>query len=279
MADRLPESFSHALARRAGHPWAGAPVVFFEETTSTNDVALELAGSGAVEGTAVVALAQTAGRGRRGRSWTSAPGAGIYFTIVLRPSAGGPAGRGAGASRLTLMAAVAMADAVQEVSGLSPQIKWPNDLVVDAGRDPVTGSWRRKKLGGILTEAAMSGGDVQHVVIGVGLNLQPTAYPPDVVATSILSETQALVEPGELFAACRAALARDYAAWTAGGAASVLERWRRRAPSSSGCPVRWLQDGRDLRGVTAGVDDEGALLIEGDDGRRYRVVAGEVEWA
>jgi BirA family biotin operon repressor/biotin-[acetyl-CoA-carboxylase] ligase len=177
------------------------------------------------------------------------------------------------------MAAVAMADAVQDVSGLSPQIKWPNDLVVDAGRDPVTGTWRRKKLAGILTEAAMSGAQVQHVVVGVGINLQPTAYPPDVVATSILSETQVLVEPGELFAACRASLARDYATWTGGGAASVLERWRRRAPSITGCPVKWQQDGRELRGVSAGVDDEGALLIRGDAGQLHRVVAGEVEWA
>jgi BirA family biotin operon repressor/biotin-[acetyl-CoA-carboxylase] ligase len=279
MPTAVPQSFVDAFARHRDHPWAGAPVVFLEETTSTNDVALELAARGAEEGTCVVALAQTAGRGRRGRSWTSPPGAGVYFTVVLRPAAHALSAEDGAPSRITLVAAVAVADAIEAVSGLSPQIKWPNDLVIHHGRDAETGAWRRRKLAGILTEGAVAGGDVQHVVVGIGVNLMPTAYPPDVVATSILSETSRPASAADVFAACRAALARDYAAWARGGWAGLLDRWRQRSPSSRGFRVTWSEGGRRLEGHTAGLDDEGALVIQDRDGRRHRVIAGEVEWA
>jgi BirA family biotin operon repressor/biotin-[acetyl-CoA-carboxylase] ligase len=278
MSEPLPRDFAEACARHGHHAWADAPVVFFDQTGSTNDVALDLAARGAAEGTSVVALAQTAGRGRRGRSWTSPPGAGIYFTVILRPSAHGAAVHAGSPARLTLLAAVAVADAVESVSGLAPQIKWPNDLVVDGGRDAATGHWRRRKLAGILTEAALSGAQVQHVVVGIGINLAPTAYPPDVVATSIESETSRSPGAADVFAACRAALARDYETWARGGWRGVLDRWRARAPSSLGYRVSWVENGCRREGTTAGLDEDGALQIRDPDGRVHRVVAGEVEW-
>jgi BirA family biotin operon repressor/biotin-[acetyl-CoA-carboxylase] ligase len=277
-AATVPRSFVDAVARHRDHPWADAPVVFLEETTSTNDIALELAAHGAVEGTSVVALSQTAGRGRRGRSWTSPQGAGIYFTVVLRPATHADSSHAGTPSRLTLLAAVAIADAVESASGLSPQIKWPNDLVVDAGRDPATGAWRRRKLAGILTEATVAGAELQHVVVGVGLNLAPTAYPPDVIAASILSETSRPVSAADVFAACRASLAREYTRWARGGWDEVLDRWRVRSPSSTGYRVTWSEGGRSMTGVTAGLDADGALRIDDRHGHTHRVVAGEVEW-
>jgi BirA family biotin operon repressor/biotin-[acetyl-CoA-carboxylase] ligase len=276
--DPIPPAFAAALARERAHAWADAPVVFFHRVGSTNDVALELAASGAAEGTMVVALSQTAGRGRRGRSWTSPPGAGVYFTAVLRPSRHARLVEGGGPSRLTLLVAVAVAEAVERVSGVSAQIKWPNDLVVSSGDGPMAGR-RRRKLAGILTEAAASGSEVQHVVAGVGINLAPAVYPPDVVATSIESESGRSVGAADVFAACRASLAREYDTAACSGWDAVLRRWRERAPSSRGQRVRWTEEGRVLDGVTCGLDDDGALRIVDADGSVHRIVSGEVDWA
>jgi BirA family biotin operon repressor/biotin-[acetyl-CoA-carboxylase] ligase len=273
----VPHDFRDALAREAGHPWADAPVVFFEETTSTNDVALEMAAAGAVEGTAVVALSQTAGRGRRGRTWTSPRGAGVYFSVVVRPTQSDSRANLAATSRLTLIAAVAASEAIERVSGVRPQIKWPNDLVVDGGRD-ADGAWQRRKLAGILTEAAYSSGTIQHAVIGIGVNLKPTNYPPDVVASSLESETGRAPGAAAVFAACRAGLAREYENWTAGGWPVIAKRWRERSPSSEGYRVRWADASRVIEGLSAGLDDDGALRIADAEGRVHHIVSGEVLW-
>jgi BirA family biotin operon repressor/biotin-[acetyl-CoA-carboxylase] ligase len=277
-APGLPADFREALARESGHAWAAADVVFFDETSSTNDVALELASAGARDGTAVVALAQTAGRGRRGRSWTSPSGAGVYFSVIVRPPSGGSAIDPAATSRITLLAAVAAAEAVERVSGVVPQIKWPNDLVVDRGRD-AEGAWLRRKLAGILTEASVSGGRIQHIVVGIGINLRPTNYPPDVAATSLESESGRDPGAAAVFAACRAGLASEYARWLAGGWENIAHRWRRRSPSSQGFRVRWADASRTIEGVSAGLDDEGALRIADAEGRVHRILSGEVLWA
>ena len=271
-----PPAFLAALAAEAAHPWADAPVIYFDETTSTNDVALRLASEGAVEGTSVVALAQTAGRGRRGRTWTSPPGAGVYFTVILRPSPTA-SGEGGASSRLTLIAAVAAADAIERVSGVSPQIKWPNDLVIDRGRD-AHGAWQRRKLAGILTEGAVAGGAIQHVVVGIGINLEPTNYPPDVAATSLAAEAGGNPGPARVFAACRARLAIEHANWRASGWADIAHRWRERSPSSEGYRVRWADASHEIEGVSAGLDPDGALRITDATGRLHRIVSGEVLW-
>ena len=172
-----------------------------------------------------------------------------------------------------------MVEAVERVSGVPAQIKWPNDLVIPVSQPDARGPWRRRKLAGILTEAAVSGSNVQHVVVGIGINLAPSAYPPDVIATSIESESGRPANAADVFAACRASLARHYAAVAATGWNDVLERWRAHAPSSRGQRVRWVEGERTLDGVTCGLDDAGALRIEDASGRVHRVLSGEVEWA
>jgi BirA family biotin operon repressor/biotin-[acetyl-CoA-carboxylase] ligase len=276
--DPLPGDFAAALARHADHPWAGAPVVFFAETTSTNDVALELLARGAPHGTMVVALAQTAGRGRRGRSWTSPAGAGVYMSAVLAEPPDRPWPPSVDRAVVPLVTAVAIAGAIEDVSGLAPEIKWPNDLVIDRGRDPVTGTWARRKLAGILAEGSVAGPRVQSIVVGIGVNLAPTAYPPEVVATSVEAESGRSVAPADVFAACRASLARETGVWLSGRGAEVLERWRARSPSAAGYRVRWGTAEGTIEGLTAGLDQGGALLVDDPNGRRYRVIAGEVEW-
>ena len=145
--------------------------------TSTNDVAARLADAGAAEGTWVVADEQTAGRGRRGRTWVSPPGAGLYLSVIFRPSAFVARASGARCARddrvtslLTLMAGVAAAQGVRAATGLAPGLKWPNDLVIEPPGER-SGFSRFRKLAGILAEGSASGGELQSVVIGIGINL------------------------------------------------------------------------------------------------------------
>jgi len=271
-----PPDIAGALAasrdRRGGF---GAPLVYFPTIGSTNDVAARLAGAGAPEGTTVAAEAQTAGRGRLGRTWFSPQGAGLYVSIVIRPDTragladdGQPAAAPGLPAMLTLAAGVALAEAVRETTGLEAEIKWPNDLVFD-----------RRKLAGILAEASAQGSELDYVILGFGVNIRPVTYPPDVAqrATSIEAELGRPVDRGLLLAkalenlsACRAALRR-------GDVGGVLDRWRRMSPGAVGARVEWRTPAGAVTGRTAGLDDDGALLVE-RDGRLERVVAGEVIW-
>ncbi len=147
-----------------------------------------MAETGVPEGWTVGAERQSAGRGRHGRAWVSPPGAGIYVSIVLRPPAHAVA-------LLTLAAGVAVAEAIQAVSGADARVKWPNDVYL--GATPATG-----KVAGILAEGGVSGTRVDHVVVGIGINVQPAALPPDVArrATSIEGELGRHADRGEVFA-------------------------------------------------------------------------------
>lgn len=233
------------------------------EVGSTNDVAAALAEAGAPEGTTVVADAQTAGRGRRGRRWFSPPGAGLYLSAICRPP---------DLELLPLLAAVAVAEGVDEATGVVPEIKWPNDLVV---RDGAV----RRKLAGILAESSGTGAALPYVVLGIGINVRRSAYPPDVAARAVSLEelTGTAVDRGRLLVAVLAALARWRTAVRLHGGALLRARWRDLAPTSEGAPVEIDQaDGR-RRGVTAGIDPDGALLVR-IGSTIERVVSAEVTW-
>ena len=271
-----PGDIADALdASRAARGAFGTPLFYFPAIGSTNDVAARLAGSGAPEGTTVVAETQTAGRGRLGRTWFSPQGAGLYVSIVIRPDAdavtAGAAPRGPAPTLpavLTLAAGVALAEAIAETTGLEAEIKWPNDLV-----------YQRRKLAGILAEASAQGSVLDYVVLGFGVNIRAVTYPSEVVrrATSIEAELGRPIDRGLLLAralvglsACRESLRR-------GEIAGVLARWRRLSPSAVGSRVEWRASDGARAGRTAGLDADGALLVE-CDGRVERVVAGEVIW-
>ena len=266
MTERLPEDLARALSVARPRLGAFSAVRYAAEVDSTNDIAIELAQAGASHGTAVLADAQRAGRGRRGRVWFSPPGAGVYLSAVVRP----PAAMAAPLSLVTLAAGVATARAVAAATGLTSELKWPNDLVV--GRP-----WR--KLGGILCEAVGVGPSVDAIVLGVGLNLQHTAYPLDVAAaTSIEDELgRAVDRPAvvvELLVAMREAIDELWA----GGASSIRDAWRRAGRSGlGGAPVRWHDPHGEHRGLARDIDDDGALLVD-SDGAVLRLVAGEVTW-
>lgn len=280
----FPADVASVLTRivPAAGPFA-SEVIFHRTLGSTSDEAARLAALGAPEGTVVLADAQTAGRGRRGRRWHSPARVGLYLSVVFRP----PAEAGSvwsTTSMLTLTCGVAVAEAIREVARLPVTIKWPNDIVVEA---PGSGSTaqpeprraRRRKLAGILAEAAVGGERLQHVIVGIGVNLRASARPVELTdrATSIEEETPRACDRAELLGAVLAALARWRTRQIAGDTAAIVVAWRALAPGSEGTAVRWLQDGRQRQGTTRGIDETGALLVATEEGIE-RIVAGELEW-
>jgi BirA family biotin operon repressor/biotin-[acetyl-CoA-carboxylase] ligase len=236
-------------------------VLFFRATSSTNDHALDLASEGAV----VLADSQTAGRGRRGHSWFSPPGSGLYVSVVLAPARARVDATRA-TKLLTLGAGLAVAEGIQTATGLKADLKWPNDLYVG-----------RRKLAGILAEA--SGSPANLVVVGYGINIQPAAYPPDLRdrATSIESELGRPVDRLLVLAETLSGMASRYADLLDGRYDAILDAWKRRAPSAIGTRVSWTTAQASMSGVTAGIDSDGALMVE-TGGGRDRIVAGELRW-
>jgi len=265
MFDPLPDEYAHALSCAQPSIGSFGDVRFCVEVDSTNDVALALASSGAPEGTSVLADAQRQGRGRRGHGWFSPPGAGLYLSVIVRPDMT----RGA-LPLLTIGAGVAMAEAVLASTGLPAELKWPNDLVI--GRP-----WR--KLGGVLTEAVSSGGRIDAVVVGLGLNVSPARLPADLLprASCIEAELGRAIDRPALTVELLSRLREIMSCVHRDVRLSILERWRRFAGSGLGSTVRWSDSRGVHRGVARDIDDEGALLVAGRGGVE-RVIAGAVSW-
>ena len=256
----LPDDLATALgALRDRRPDLRLDVQWHAAVPSTMDVASALASGGADQGVVVGATRQTAGRGRRGRVWESPPEAGLYFSFIARP----PVRANASLPLLTLAAGVAVRDGIYAALGLPAELKWPNDVLVG-----------RRKLAGILAEGLGIGTAGQAVVIGVGLNLLPSLYPPEVAAraTSLEGELGRAVDRGQLMAEVLAALS-DRLAMLERSPGDILQAWRASSPSATGTRVEW--EGHS--GTTAGIDDSGALLVRTPSGLE-RVIAGELNW-
>jgi BirA family biotin operon repressor/biotin-[acetyl-CoA-carboxylase] ligase len=274
----LPPDFDDAIARvrdRLGR--LCSHVLFVPVTGSTNDLAWSLAGQDDAEGAVIIADAQTSGRGRLGREWFSPPGGGLYVSVVLAPAQTAAAADRA-LALLTLAAGVALAQGVEAIAGLSPAIKWPNDLLVN-----------RRKLAGILAEgnaiASPTGArrealrSTSRVVLGYGINVGPIAFPSSLSdrATSLESELGRPIDRAMLCAETLAMLAARYDDLLAGRFDAILDAWRSRAPGSRGAHVTWTTPAGPRTGVTAGIDEHGALLVANDHGVE-RLIAGEVTW-
>lgn len=257
MRSSLPPEFDEALTRAAGRLgiFGGEPL-WFAEVSSTSDVALTLAERGAGEGRLVIANAQSAGRGRHGRAWASPAGAGLYLSAVLRPLPHA-------VPLLTIAAGLAVAEGIEAATGLSPRLKWPNDIYIGD-----------RKLAGMLAEAG-----ADFVILGIGINVLPAAYPPDIAAraTSLEGEVGRAVDRGLLLAECLSHLAARYAELQGGRADLVMRAWRARAGSTLGRRVSWDSAGSVHQGTAEDIDDSGALLVRTEAGL-VLVISGEVRW-
>ena len=244
-------------------PW---DVRHVDETDSTNRLVLDLARQREPEGVVVVADHQTAGRGRLGRVWQAPPGASLLVTVLLRPTIAV-----ADAHLVTIAAALAAADACDEVTGVRPALKWPNDLMVE--RDGTT-----RKLAGLLAESIVSGGRISAVALGMGLNVQwPTPLPDDLadIATALNLEAGHDVSRDDVLTAWLASLSDRYRRLTAPGGAEALLAAYRVACVTLGREVRAELAGETLHGTAADVTREGHLVVDTAEGRRV-VTAGDV---
>lgn len=267
----LAEGLEHARTHGDPSP-LGSRVLYFPVASSTNDLAARLALQGTPDGTLVIAGQQTAGRGRGGHQWYSPPGAGLYVSAVL------DAHQGASADwvhALTLATGVAMAEGLHAASGLPVVIKWPNDLVM-APAGTVRGA---RKLAGILAEAQTDGGALSHVIVGVGVNVGPAAWPPEISshATSLEEELGRPVDASVVLGATLARMGTWVRRVRAGHSAVVRTRWQQLAVGAAGATVEIAHAEGPRRGVTCGIDGDGALLVRHGTGTE-RVVGGEVVW-
>ena len=231
-----------AAAARLG-PFSG-PVRQYRRVASTNDVAAGLADLGAAHGTVVVADAQTAGRGRHGNRWFSPVGTGLYVSVVLRTVS---------APVLTLAAGVGVAEALRRATGLEATLEWPNDVMVSSGGRP-------RKVAGILAEATTAR---DRVIVGIGVNLRESSWPVELSdrAGSVEERIGRSVDSAHLLVELLAALATRVGEVESGATAGLLARWQTLAPSSLGATVEWSVGSDRHRGVTEGVDGQGALLV------------------
>ena len=237
-------------------------IVRFDSLPSTNTEAARQAASGAAEGLCVVAREQTAGRGRRERAWASPRDAGLYLSVVLRPRMEARAW-----PLLTLAAALAVSDALAEVCGLGTDIKWPNDVLAGG-----------RKLCGILAETA-EGARGRACVLGIGVNLSNGAFPPDLKETATSVEEQAGAAPDVelLLASLMRALARRYQTLQEpGGNAQTVADWEARSSYARGRRVGVRLTGETFQGTTRGLEPDGALRVETDEGALRIVRAGDV---
>jgi BirA family transcriptional regulator, biotin operon repressor / biotin---[acetyl-CoA-carboxylase] ligase len=247
----------------------GRRVVHVDEIGSTNDEAARLAALGAEDGTLVIADAQTAGRGRLGRSWVSPPGAGLYASIVMRPQPLRPLAPSGAEGLLTLAGGVALAEGLRAATGLAVELKWPNDLMAPGGR---------RKLGGILTEGSSEGAALVFVVFGFGINLHGV-FDGALAdrATSLEAELGRPIDRTTVLVECLAALTERSRDLAEGRGADIRARWQAFAPSARGRSVEWTAHAGRRSGVAEGIDDSGALLVR-VEGALERIVSGEVRW-
>lgn len=255
------------IASRLHTKWAGRKLYYLESTGSTNTDAKRLAEEGEPHGTTIVANMQTAGKGRRGRTWQSPAGANTYFTILLKPDFSPDK-----ASMLTLVMALSVAEAIEEITGLKADIKWPNDIVV-----------HKKKVVGMLTEMSTTPemDEIQYVVIGVGTNVNydsPEDFPEELrpTATSLRMEAGHLINRAALTERMLARFEVNYEKFEETLDLSGLMDSYEKHLINVGAQVRVLDPAGEYTGISRGINAVGELLVEKENGETINVYAGEV---
>ncbi len=241
--------------------WAGEEIFCFPVVDSTNTKAKQLAEEGCPAGALVVAERQEAGKGRRGRDWDSSAGSGIYMTLVLRPDI-----RPDNASMLTLVAALAVSTAIENRAGVSAGIKWPNDIVLNG-----------KKVCGILTEMSAQSDYVNHIVVGIGINVHNEAFPEELAqtATSLWRETGMHCNRAALIGEVLWQFEHFYKIYLRTQDLSALAEEYNSRLVNLHRKVNVLDPEKPFEGIAAGITPRGELIVDTDEGSRL-VSAGEV---
>ncbi len=242
----------------------GKHIAHYDEVTSTQDIAADMARAGAVEGTLVIAEKQNNGRGRKGRSWVSLE-EGVYLSLILRPNL-----IPSKVVQIPLIAGVAMTKAIRETVPLQPTIKWPNDILID-----------KKKIGGILTEMSSEIDGVNYVVLGIGLNVNMSAslLAKDTagIATSIIDKCGAYTSRVKLVQCFLNEFEIVYTKFLASGFSSVRDEWKA-LNNTIGSRVKVSDGEKEIEGEALDIDNDGFLLVRKEDGDISRIISGDVSF-
>ncbi len=241
--------------------WAGKTCLCFDTLDSTNDYGKILSEKQKVHGTLIVADTQTAGKGRRGRAWQSPKGSSVSMSLCLEPKL--PTERAAG---LTLVMALSVASAIEEMTGEKAMIKWPNDIVLNG-----------KKICGILTEMFLREKDYV-VIIGVGINVNILEFPPEIrnIATSLCLECGEKISREDLMKATMKHFESFYEKYEVSGDFSILKGQYEKRLVNRNSQVRVLDPKEPFEGIAKGIDELGNLLVLCEDGQLKSVCSGEV---
>ena len=258
MVDALSKE---AITARLRTATMGQLVEVHERIDSTQTRAVMLARVNTPEGAVVLAESQTAGRGRLGRRWHAPPGSGLLMSLLFRPRL-----TPAQAQRITMICSLAVVQAVHEMTACQARIKWPNDIVIGS-----------RKLGGLLTELGVDGGRLSYVVVGLGINVNLDLGDLPEVMTPPTSLSQELGHPVsrlELLLSILDGIELRYAQLRAGW--SPHEEWRRHLATIGQRVKVGISSEEAVEGLALDVDEDGALLVEGDGGAPRRVLVGDV---
>ncbi len=256
LPDRLlPFEVSDGLHTR----FIGRKIYYFETIPSTMDIAIKLGLDNALQGSLVLAEAQTKGRGRMSRQWYSPKYKGIYLSLLLRPKF-----MLSETPLLTLLSAVSISEAVKEITGLDCRIKWPNDILLG-----------NKKLGGILTELNAEADQIRFVVIGIGLNVNNENDNLPQQATSLKDYAKKEISRIVLLQEILRRLENNYLLLEAKGGAPIIAKWRT-FNLTLGKRVKITSHHRHLEGQAVDIDQDGSLLVRKDSGTIEKITAGDV---
>ena len=242
----------------------GSSIHYYETVASTQRIANELANNGAPEGTIVVADEQTAGRGRLARQWVSPKGTGIWMSLILKPVI--PIFQ---APQLTLLSAVAAVQGIEEATGVKPQIKWPNDLLLDG-----------RKLAGILTEMQAEADGIHSIIMGIGINVnqQQNDFPQELqpIATSLAIRTGTTHSREACIAAILSNFESLYSRYCQSGFSEIKPLWEKHA-ISIGKVITAVTSRERITGTALGITDEGVLLMKDAGGTIHRIFSADIE--
>lgn len=247
------------VSRRLNTKFIGRKVYYFDTVSSTMDAALELGIKGSPEGTLVLAEAQTKGRGRLGRNWFSPKYKGIYLSLILRPKI-----LLNQIPLLTLMSAVSVCEAIKEKTGITAQIKWPNDILA-----------HQKKLGGILTELNAEADLSRFVVVGLGLNVNNEKRAVVAGATSLREQKKEHINRIELLQEILRSIEANYVVFQEEGSQDIIDKWRDWS-ISLGRRVKVICQKQHIEGEAVDIDADGGLLLRKDSGIIEKFMAGDV---
>lgn len=258
-ADRI--TASEILSRNQAS-WVGKSIEYFEVTDSTNQRIYDFAEKGREEGLLAVAEEQTGGKGRRGRSWVSPPGTGIWMSLLLRPKV-----EPQKASMVTIVAALAMTKAMEKITGMEIRIKWPNDVVLNG-----------KKVCGILTEMSAELEEIHYIIVGIGINANTESFPEDIQdrATSIYLESGKKVERAAFIAEFCVQFEQYYERFLEMGNLAFLKEEYESYLINIGREVKIIKKKEERVRKALGINELGELIVAKSDGTTEIIFSGEV---